>query len=65
MLFFLPLILKRHLELYEFLKNNSELVNAETEINKIVSNAMQGMTEEKENQELNNLFEAIRESDKS
>ena len=56
---------KRHLELYEFLKGNSELVNAETEINKIVSNAMQGMTEEKENQELNNLFEAIRESDKS
>lgn len=55
---------KRHLELYEFLKDNSELLNAETEINKIVSNAMQGMTEEKENHELNNLFEAIRKSEK-
>lgn len=56
---------KRHLELYEFLKSNSELVNAETEINKMISDALQGMTKEKENQELNNLFETIRESEKS
>ncbi len=27
---------KRHLELYEFLKENSELVNAETQISKII-----------------------------
>ena len=27
---------KRHLELYEFLKGNSELVNAETQISKII-----------------------------
>lgn len=27
---------KRHLELYNFLKNNSDLVNAETEISKII-----------------------------
>lgn len=27
---------KRHLELYEFLKSNSELVNAETQISKII-----------------------------
>lgn len=27
---------KRHLELYEFLKNNADLINAETEISKII-----------------------------
>lgn len=56
---------KRHLELHEFLKENSELVNAETEINRIISNALQGLNGENENHELNNLFEAIRESEKS
>lgn len=56
---------KRHLELYEFLQSNSELINAETEISKTVANAVQGETSETENRELNNLFEAIRESDKS
>ena len=55
---------KRHLELYEFLQSNSDLINVETEISKTVANAVQGMTEETENRELNNLFEAIRESDK-
>ena len=55
---------KRHLELYEFLQSNSDLINAETEISKTVASAVQGMTEETENKELNNLFEAIRESDK-
>ena len=55
---------KRHLELYEFLQSNSDLINVETEISKTVASAVQGMTEETENRELNNLFEAIRESDK-
>ncbi len=27
---------KRHLELYQFIKDNSELINAETEISKII-----------------------------
>ena len=55
---------KRHLELYEFLQSNSDLINAETEISKTIANAVQGETSETENRELNNLFEAIRESDK-
>ena len=56
---------KRHLELYEFLKSNSELVSAETEMSKIVSDAMQGMTKETENQTFNNLLEVLKESDNS
>jgi spore maturation protein CgeB len=46
---------KRHLELYEFLKSNSELVSAETQISKMISDAMKGTAKEK-NQELNNLL---------
>lgn len=56
---------KRHLELYEFLKGNSELVSAETQISKIISDAMRGIAKETENQELNNLLEAIKESSRS
>ena len=55
---------KRHLELYQFIKDNEDLINAETEISKTVASAVQGETSETENKELNNLFEAIRESDK-
>lgn len=55
---------KRHLELYQFIKDNKDLIGAETEISKTVANAVQGETSETENRELNNLFEAIRESDK-
>lgn len=55
---------KRHLELYQFLKENSELVNAETEISKIVTNVAEGMLAETENHELNNLFRTIEESEK-
>lgn len=54
---------KRHLELHEFLKSNSELVSAETQISKMISDATQGIAKETENQELNNLLEAIKESD--
>ncbi|MDE5771354.1 MAG: hypothetical protein K2I06_06960 [Ruminococcus sp.] len=35
---------KRHLELYEFLKNNQELVSAETEISKTVNAVLCGDT---------------------
>ncbi len=52
---------KRHLELYEFLKSNSELVNAETEINKMVSAIMNGDTASSEDKKLSNLFEIIQE----
>lgn len=50
---------KRHLELYDFLKSNSELVNAETEINKMVSDIMNGDTSSSENKKVSNLFEII------
>ena len=52
---------KRHLELYEFLKSNSELVNAETEINKMVSDIINGDTASSEDKKLSNLFEMIEE----
>lgn len=35
---------KRHLELYEFLKNNQELISAETEISKTVNEILSGNT---------------------
>lgn len=50
---------KRHLELYDFLKSNSELVNAETEINKMVSDIMNGDTSSSEDKKVSNLFEII------
>lgn len=52
---------KRHLELYEFLKSNSELVNAETEINKMISDIINGDTASSEDKKLSNLFEMIEE----
>lgn len=52
---------KRHLELYEFLKNNSELISAETEISKIINDIFSGNPAEKENRQLSNLFEIIGE----
>lgn len=50
---------KRHLELYEFLKNNQELVSAETEISKILNAVISGDTADSENRQLSNLFEII------
>ena len=50
---------KRHLELYEFLKNNQELVSAETEISKIVNAVLSGDTTKSEDKQLTNLFEII------
>ena len=50
---------KRHLELYQFLKENSELVSAETEIVKLISSAMSGDTSVSDSKQLTNLFEII------
>lgn len=52
---------KRHMELYEFLKSNSELVVAETEIAKTVTNAMNGDTTSTDNEAISNLFSIIEE----
>lgn len=52
---------KRHLELYQFLKANSELVSAETEIVKLISSAMSGDTSVSDGKQLTNLFEIIGE----
>ncbi|MDE6500486.1 MAG: hypothetical protein K2L10_00135 [Ruminococcus sp.] len=51
--------LKRHIELYEFLKNNQELVSAETEISKTVNDIFSGNTAVSDNKQLTNLFEII------
>lgn len=52
---------KRHLELYNFLKDNQELISAETEISKIINDIFSGNSAEKENRQLSNLFEIIGE----
>ena len=52
---------KRHLELYQFLKENSELVSAETEIAKLIFSALSGDTSVSDNRQLTNLFEIIGE----
>ena len=53
---------KRHLELYQFLKENPELVAAETETAKIIHATMNGETVETDTRQLTNLFEMIEES---
>lgn len=50
---------KRHLELYNFLKDNQELISAETEISKMMNDILSGNFAEKENRQLSNLFEII------
>ena len=50
---------KRHLELYEFLKENPELISAETEISKIVNAVLSGDTANSDDKQLTNLFEII------
>lgn len=52
---------RRHMELYQFIKDNSELINAETEVSKIFTNALNGNTIETENAEISNLFKIIEE----
>lgn len=50
---------KRHLELYEFLKNNSDLISAETEISRTVNAVLGGDTANSDDKQLTNLFEII------
>lgn len=52
---------RRHMELYQFIKDNSELINAETEVSKIVTNTLNGNVTESENAEISNLFKIIEE----
>ena len=54
---------RRHFELYQFIKENSDLINAETEISKAVMNATCGIAEKAENEKFNNLIEMISESE--
>lgn len=50
---------KRHLELYDFFKDNQELISAETEIAKIVNAVLNGDTTNADDKQLTNLFEII------
>lgn len=50
---------KRHLELYNFVKENQELISAETEISKTVNAVISGNTANSEDKKLSNLFEII------
>lgn len=52
---------RRHMELYQFIKDNGELINAETEVSKIVTNTLNGNVTESENAEISNLFKIIEE----
>lgn len=52
---------RRHMELYQFIKDNEDLINAETEVSKIVTNTLNGNTTETENTEISNLFKIIEE----
>lgn len=53
---------KRHMELYRFLKDNVELIAAETEITKIMNAAEAGEQVETDNSRITNLLEMIGES---
>jgi len=53
---------KRHMELYDFLKENTALVSAETEITKIVNAAGAGEKIETDSSNITNLLEMIGES---
>lgn len=48
---------KRHLELYAFIKENSDLISAETEITKIVQAAVSG--DDLKNEQFANPFETL------
>lgn len=48
---------KRHIELYAFIKENSDLISAETEITKIVQAALSG--DALKNEQFANPFEAL------
>lgn len=54
---------RRHLELHQFIKENTDLIDAETEISKTVANATCGIAEKAEDEKFNNLIEMISESE--
>lgn len=53
---------KRHLELYNFVKENADLIAAETEISRTVQAAIAGEEQEADNNQLSNLLEMIEKS---
>lgn len=53
---------KRHMELYQFIQDNAELISAETEINKIMKAAESGEAVETDSTQITNLLEMIGES---
>ena len=50
---------KRHMELYQFIKENAALFSAEAEINKIINAAERGETADADVGQINNLLEMI------
>ena len=50
---------KRHLEIYTFIKENPDLISAETEITKTVQAALSGEAPEADNRQITNLLETI------
>lgn len=52
---------KRHMELYEFLQSNPELIQAETKITATLQAAASGAAEEEDNGQITNLFEKLQE----
>lgn len=50
---------KRHLELYQFLKKNPQLLSAETDMAAMIQAAASGNKEETEDKQLTNLFEKL------
>lgn len=53
---------KRHMELYQFLKENAQLISAETEISRIVNAAISGENVETDTKQLSNLLAMMEES---
>ena len=53
---------KRHMELYQFVKENPGLISAEAELNRIINASMSGETAETETAQITNLLEMIGES---
>lgn len=53
---------KRHLELYDFIKENSQLIAAETEISRTIQAALSGEEQAANNNQLTNLLKIIEES---
>lgn len=53
---------KRHLELYDFIKENSQLIAAETEISRTIQAALSGEEQAANNNRLTNLLKIIEES---